>query len=208
MSVDLRAGKILRPPTSSNSGTTPSPSMKPLPRIRKCWLIVIQKLAQTKLEGWCNKLGAAGIAAWKHHFCGMSKEQIVKEVQRLLEGNDRSRLFYYRDVTVDSSGATKKKGIFQSPAFSRVIAVHCHATAMGGVQGPFEFADDNADTWPEGVITMSVHALKRGLNYFRTGELVIPSPPTGNFSKTNWAASTTARASPRGFPVPLRLPPS
>jgi hypothetical protein len=30
---------------------------------------------------------------------------------------------------------------------------------MGGVQGPFEFADDNADTWPEGVITMSVHAV-------------------------------------------------
>ncbi|KAJ6629576.1 hypothetical protein B0H10DRAFT_1985963 [Mycena sp. CBHHK59/15] len=117
----------------------------------------------------------------------MSKEQIVKEVQRLLEGNDRSHVFYYRDVTVDSSGATKKKGIFQSSAFSRVIAVHCHATAMDGMQGPFKFADDNPDTWPEGVITMSVHALKRGLNYFRTGELVIPSPPTGNFSKTNWA---------------------
>ncbi|KAF7372544.1 hypothetical protein MVEN_00116700 [Mycena venus] len=150
-------------------------------------VLVIQKLAQDKVDSWRNKLGTAGIAYWKQKFNEKSKDEIIKDVEHYLAGDDRSRIFYYRDIKVNESGETKYKGIFQSPGFSRVIAVHCLATAMNGQIGPLDFAADDRDSWPAGAITLSCHALKRGLNYFRTGKLVIPAAPTGNFSRSNWA---------------------
>ncbi|KAF7354464.1 hypothetical protein MVEN_01135600 [Mycena venus] len=77
-------------------------------------VLIIQNLAQDKIDGWRNKLGAAG--------------EIIEDVENYLAGDDRSRVFYYRDV----------KGIFQNLGFSRVLAVHCLATAMVGQVGPLD----------------------------------------------------------------------
>ncbi|KAF7366122.1 hypothetical protein MVEN_00489000 [Mycena venus] len=144
-------------------------------------VLVITKLAQDKVDGWRNKLGTAGVAVWKQKFLGMSKEKIVKEVEGYLAGSDRSRVFYYCDVERDdTTGNIKYKGMFQNPAFSRLIGIHCLATTVDGELSPLAFDPNNPSTYPEG-------ALKRGLNYFRTGELVIPPGSNGKFSKTNWA---------------------
>ncbi|KAJ6617247.1 hypothetical protein B0H10DRAFT_2034038 [Mycena sp. CBHHK59/15] len=73
-------------------------------------------------------------------------------------------------------------GLFQSFVFSHVFTVHCNATATDGHLGPLGYP-----TTPEGALTLTCHAIKRGLNYHRTGQLVIPEGSLGQFSKTNWA---------------------
>ncbi|KAF8206699.1 hypothetical protein K438DRAFT_1963019 [Mycena galopus ATCC 62051] len=55
----------------------------------------------------------AGIAVEKQKFLGMTKENIVEEVEGYLAGSDRSRLLYYRDVEMDEVIGNikyKKKG--------------------------------------------------------------------------------------------------
>ncbi|KAF7328113.1 hypothetical protein MVEN_02568200 [Mycena venus] len=147
-------------------------------------VLVITKLAQDKVDGWRNKLGTAGVAVWKQQFLGMSKEKIIEEVEGYLAGSDRSRVFNYRDVERDdTTGNIKYKGMFQNPAFSRLVGIHCLATTVDGQLGPLAFDPNDPSTCPEGAVTL----LKRGLNYFRTGELVIPPGSNGKFSKTNWA---------------------
>ncbi|KAK7027766.1 hypothetical protein R3P38DRAFT_3315303 [Favolaschia claudopus] len=148
---------------------------------------IIVKLAQGKVEGWRNRIATAGIAAWKQQFRNKTKQEIVDEVKKLLEGTDRDRMFYYRDVERDEEGKVLKcKGIFQSKAFSRVLGVHSAATASESMPGPVFFDSSDPNTYPVGALTLACQSLKRGLNYFKTGELVVPAGTSGHFSKTNW----------------------
>ncbi|KAJ6561033.1 hypothetical protein B0H10DRAFT_2201008 [Mycena sp. CBHHK59/15] len=147
-------------------------------------VLVITKLAQDKIDGWRNRIGAAGVTVWKTVFKGKSKQEVIADVEWYLSGSDRSRVFYYRDVIEDEeTGKTKLMGLFQSFVFSHVFTVHCNATATDGHLGPLGYPM----TVPEGALTLTCHAIKRGLNYHRTGQLVIPEGSLGQFSKTNWA---------------------
>ncbi|KAJ7939999.1 hypothetical protein B0H13DRAFT_2300057 [Mycena leptocephala] len=136
-------------------------------------VLVITKLAQDKVDGWRNRISATGIAVWKVIFESMSKEKIAKDVEFYLEGS-------HRDIEEhEATGKPKYMGIFQSFVFSRVIGIHCLATVMDGELGPLGFSADDPTTCD--------NSLKRGLNYHRTGKLVIPPGTTGNFFKSNWA---------------------
>ncbi|KAJ6618081.1 hypothetical protein B0H10DRAFT_2434139 [Mycena sp. CBHHK59/15] len=147
-------------------------------------VLVITKLAQDKIDGWRNRIGATGVTVWKTVFKGKSKQEVIADVEWYLSGSDRSRVFYYRDVIEDEeTGKTKLMGLFQSFVFSHVFTVHCNATATDGHLGPLGYPM----TVPEGALTLTCHAIKRGLNYHRTGQLVIPEGSLGQFSKTNWA---------------------
>ncbi|KAJ6562954.1 hypothetical protein B0H10DRAFT_2239759 [Mycena sp. CBHHK59/15] len=100
-------------------------------------VLVITKL--DKIDGWRNRIGAAGVTVWKTVFKGKSKQEVIADVEWYLSGSDRSRVFYYCDVIDDEeTGKTKLM-------------------------------------------------IKQGLNYHRTGQLVIPEGSLGQFSKTNWA---------------------
>ncbi|KAJ7612913.1 hypothetical protein DFH06DRAFT_1484792 [Mycena polygramma] len=147
-------------------------------------VLVITKLAQDKIDGWRNRFGGTGISTWTGVFKGKTKEETIADVEWYLSGSDRDRVFYYRDVVQDPDGGEPKfKGLFQSYVFSQVFAVHCSATATGGKLGPLAYPA----IVPVGALTLACHAIKRGLNYYRTGELVIPQGSLGQFSKTNWA---------------------
>ncbi|KAJ7880217.1 hypothetical protein B0H13DRAFT_2345684 [Mycena leptocephala] len=112
-------------------------------------VVVITKLAQDKVDSWRNKLGVAGISSCQAVFKGKSKEQIVDGVKLYLEGTDRSRVFYYGDIVEDpETGDVKHKGMFQSSVFSKVLAVHCNATAMGSKLGPLGFSPSDPKLRP------------------------------------------------------------
>ncbi|KAJ6523208.1 hypothetical protein B0H19DRAFT_1043335 [Mycena capillaripes] len=143
-------------------------------------ILIITKLAQDRIDGWRSKVGRTGLIVWERHFKGKSEEAIVDDVQWLLEGSDVSRNFYYRAIEEDpETGKVKRKNGVLSP----VLGVYCNATAFDNQLGPLSFPANK----PEGALTMTCQAVKRGLNYFRTGKLVIPTGVPGQFSKTNWA---------------------
>ncbi|KAF7365586.1 hypothetical protein MVEN_00432000 [Mycena venus] len=79
-------------------------------------------------------------------------------------------------ITAMSRGMTRP-GILsirecsKTPAFSRLMGIHCLATTVDGQLGPLAFDPNDPSTCPEGAVTLVCHSLKRGLNYFRTGEL-------------------------------------
>ncbi|KAJ6484567.1 hypothetical protein DFH09DRAFT_1378013 [Mycena vulgaris] len=153
-------------------------------------VLVIVKLAQGKIDNWRHKFAVAAIASVNFLFAAQEKTgdvaQIAQDVEFYLEGTDRSRVFYYREYAEDDAGKATYKGIFQSYLCSRVFAVHCLATAVDGELGPLGFDPALPSTRPIGAITLGTQAIKRTLNYYKTGELVIPSGTLGNFSKTNW----------------------
>ncbi|KAJ6565155.1 hypothetical protein DFH09DRAFT_1278663 [Mycena vulgaris] len=153
-------------------------------------VLVIVKLAQGKIDNWRHKFAVAAIASVNFLFAAQEKTgdvaQIAQDVEFYLEGTDRSRVFYYREYAEDDAGKATYKGIFQSYLYSRVFAVHCLATAVDGELGPLGFDPALPSTRPIGAITLGTQAIKRTLNYYKTGELVIPSGTLGNFSKTNW----------------------
>ncbi|KAJ6613368.1 hypothetical protein B0H10DRAFT_238512 [Mycena sp. CBHHK59/15] len=114
-------------------------------------------------------------------------EDIADIVAFYLKGDDRNRVFYYREYAEDlETGEVNPKGIFQNFVISRVLAVHCNATTLKNSLGPTGFDACISSTRPTGALVLSIQAIKRALNYWKTGELVIPPAPLGNFSKSNW----------------------
>ncbi|KAJ6607236.1 hypothetical protein B0H10DRAFT_2195045 [Mycena sp. CBHHK59/15] len=153
-------------------------------------VLVIAKLSESKLDSWRHKLAAAAIMALKIAFLAdniTSHEDIADIVAFYLKGDDRNRVFYYREYAEDpETGEVNPKGIFQSFVISRVLAVHCNATTLKNSLGPTGFDACISSTRPTGALVLSIQAIKRALNYWKTGELVIPPAPLGNFSKSNW----------------------
>ncbi|KAJ6563404.1 hypothetical protein DFH09DRAFT_1477300 [Mycena vulgaris] len=151
-------------------------------------LTIILKLAEDRLYTWRHNLADVVIevllATWK--AMKLSDAEIANTVDYYLEGDsDRSRVFYYLSYEDPESGEPSPKGIFQGYVFSRVMAVHIAATA-GSRLADLRFDAGNTATYPRGVVTLVVQAIKRGLNYMKSGKLVIPPRPLGTFSKSNW----------------------
>ncbi|KAJ6552708.1 hypothetical protein B0H10DRAFT_2196537 [Mycena sp. CBHHK59/15] len=154
-------------PEVSRAGTTPppsrlSPSGTPYHAVSveeredRDLVLVITKLAQDKIDGRRNRIGAAGVTVWKTVFKGKSKQEVIADVEWYLSGSDRSRVFYYRDVIDDEeTGKTKLMGLFQSFVFSHVFTVHCNATATDGHLGPLGYPT----TVPEGALTLTCHVV-------------------------------------------------
>ncbi|KAJ6529975.1 hypothetical protein B0H10DRAFT_2152400 [Mycena sp. CBHHK59/15] len=138
-------------------------------------VLVIAKLSESKLDSWRHKLAAAAIMALKIAFLAdniTSHEDIADIVAFYLKGDDRNRVFYYREYAEDpETGEVNPKGIFQSFVISRVLAVHCNATTLKNSLGPTGFDACISSTRPTGALVLSIQAIKRALNYWKTGEL-------------------------------------
>ncbi|KAJ6615264.1 hypothetical protein B0H10DRAFT_2041466 [Mycena sp. CBHHK59/15] len=103
-----------------------------------------------------------------------SHEDIADIVAFYLKGDDRNRVFYYREYAEDpETGEVNPKGIFQSFVISRVLAVHCNATTLKNSLGPTGFDACISSTCPTGALVLSI-------------QVVTPPAPLGNFSKSNW----------------------
>ncbi|KAJ7723258.1 hypothetical protein B0H16DRAFT_1788005 [Mycena metata] len=151
-------------------------------------VLAVVKLSKDKIEGWRNKFAKTAIAILKALFKDKTPAEIRETVEYYLQGTERDYTFYYREVVPDpESDGIKLKGIFQSHLCSRVLGAHCAATSDKGTIGPIAFKATEVSTRPAGALVLACQAIKRGLNYFRTGTLVIPKAPLGNFSKNNWA---------------------
>ncbi|KAJ7170353.1 hypothetical protein C8R43DRAFT_1120785 [Mycena crocata] len=154
-------------------------------------ILIIVKLAQDKIDGYRHRFADVAVSTLKIIFAHNKSEtpaQIAEDVEWYNKGNDRSRVFYYRDIIEDEeTGKIKHKGIFQSYLCARVFAVHCAATTVKEDVGPVAFDANLRSTWPIGAMTLGIQAIKRALNYYATGKLIIPSASLGHFSKTNWA---------------------
>ncbi|KAJ6631645.1 hypothetical protein B0H10DRAFT_1902379 [Mycena sp. CBHHK59/15] len=111
--------------------------------------IVVQKLAEDKLNSWRHKFAAAAVEAlsscfnlWKLE----TAEERAETVKWLLEGTENSRVFYYRsyhDKLEDGAAEDAvPTGIFQSYLIANTLATHYKA-----IYGPHARAQhDPADT--------------------------------------------------------------
>ncbi|KAJ6598501.1 hypothetical protein B0H10DRAFT_2324390 [Mycena sp. CBHHK59/15] len=130
--------------------------------------IVVQKLAEDKLDSWHHKFATAAVEAlsscfnlWKLE----TAEEPVETVKWLLQGTENSCVFYYWSYHDElEDGVAEDAGIFQSYLIANTLATHYKA-----IYGPH---------------------VKQALNYSKTGKLVIPPQRLGEFSKTNWGDKT------------------
>ncbi|KAJ7639206.1 hypothetical protein FB45DRAFT_1055366 [Roridomyces roridus] len=165
---------------------------------------VIVKLGQDKINAYRHKLATTAIASLENMLTTQkldNPEAKAAEVQYQLQGDDAARIFYYESIIeIKPKGEDegededekeqptyKFKGVFQSKLCSRVLAVHCTMTSVNGIAGPHGFDPDLPHSYPIGALTYTIQALKRALNYYSTGQLVIPDGTLGHFSKTNWS---------------------
>ncbi|KAJ6586725.1 hypothetical protein B0H10DRAFT_2094469, partial [Mycena sp. CBHHK59/15] len=91
-------------------------------------------------------------------------DNITDIVAFYLNGNDRSRVFYYGEYA-------------EGPETGEVSPKNS--------LGPTGFDACISSTHPTGALVFSIQVIKQALNW-KTGELFIPPAPLGNFSKTNW----------------------
>ncbi|KAJ7465860.1 hypothetical protein B0H11DRAFT_2307910 [Mycena galericulata] len=125
---------------------------------------IVTKLAQDKIDAWRHKFAITGITALKTVVATNKEataESIAEDVAFYLSGTDAECVFYYRAYEQDpETGEGKYKGIFQSYVCSRVFAVHCTATAVDGELGPKNFEPNLPSTYPVGVITLGIQAVR------------------------------------------------
>ncbi|KAJ7083272.1 hypothetical protein C8R43DRAFT_1142717 [Mycena crocata] len=157
-------------------------------------ILVVLKLAQAKVDSWRHKFADVAIYALEIVLTANQsndREKIMADVLFYLEGTDHSCIFYNRQNEEDPErGKIKYKGIFQSYLCSRVFAVHCLVTTVDGELGPANFDQPFFHLSHRRHHPWSSSHIKRALNYYRMGKLVIPTGNVGHFSRTNWGDHT------------------
>ncbi|KAJ6570644.1 hypothetical protein DFH09DRAFT_417939 [Mycena vulgaris] len=145
---------------------------------------IVVKLADDKITAWRNKFSAAALegldalyASWRAN----TPEERAEVVQWLLQGDDTSRAFYYREYA-DDDGNLVQKGLFQGYLITCGLATHY--AAIRSAATPMEDPDNTE--LPETPLVYAIQAAKRALNYSVTGSLVVPTQRLGEFSKANW----------------------
>ncbi|KAJ6522697.1 hypothetical protein B0H19DRAFT_1202408 [Mycena capillaripes] len=158
------------------------------------------KLAEARIHSYRHMLSDAaedGLHATWDVLNLVNREDIATTVAYYLDGeDDSSRVFYYREYE-DEEGEINPQGIFRSFVFSRTLAAHFIATANAKFPET-RFNVEDPKTFPRTAVTLTALAIKRALNYSKTGKLIVPVGKLGEFSKTNWMDHTTIR---EGGPV-------
>ncbi|KAJ7059980.1 hypothetical protein C8F01DRAFT_1294228 [Mycena amicta] len=145
-----------------------------------------------KFHAFRNKMASAAVEvgavlinalADKHD---LTRSQVVDDLLEIVDPEMEISQFCFREVEFDADGGCYPRGLFQSEGVLYVFAVFCTFTKRYGALGPIFFKPNDRSTWPRAALVLAVQALKRVLNYSRSGNLVLTKSSTTDFSKANW----------------------
>jgi len=147
---------------------------------------VIEKLVEDRLATWRNKFAKTALLYLQDGIFSRlpnnSQNERATWCEWAISGeNDLHHPFYY----LEYESRELASGIFQSPLVSAVLAAHLAGLSHLRIHDPTKR--------PTGALVHAIQAVKRAILMWRTGQLVTPPRPLGDYSKSNWGDKIEVR---------------
>ncbi|KAF5343257.1 hypothetical protein D9758_013418 [Tetrapyrgos nigripes] len=142
---------------------------------------LLEVLTNDRINSWRSKFGTTAINVLDDIFTREQLETAEDKkayVETQLQGNPKSRAFYFLH-SGEVNGAMQYAGTFQSELIARTFAEHLKAIR----QVP---KDLRQEMKPTGALVLSILAVLRALEFYKTGVFIKPMGNNGHFSERAW----------------------